>query len=251
MNPSTSSLAKLARASYTMGEKGKSKMKRMEETQDSVADTDYILNPKYSNSEISVFQLKTDPQNIVISMRGTKVGGRRGNIDLVNDLSIATGRVENESTFKRRKKKTNQIIKDLSPTTLNLTGHSLGGTTTNYTIANSNIVRKYIKSGNNFSATTFDAGAHPLYNNNITVGKGYGKILENKVNHYRTDKDVVSIGLLTNNPFGKVKTIKIKYDKKNSSNLYDQLIKGTVLGKIKQFTNETLDAHKIDHFIDD
>ena len=251
MNPSTSSLAKLAKASYLMGEKNKSKMNRMKDTQDAVIDTDYILNPSYSNSEITTYQHKDDPKNVVISMRGTKVDGRRGNIDLVSDLAIATGRVENESTFKRRKKRTNQIIKKLEPTTLNLTGHSLGGTTTNYTIANSNIVRKYIKSGNNFSATTFDAGAHPIYSNNMSVGKGYGKILEDKVVHNRTEPDVVSMGLLTNNPFGKVKTIKIKTNKKKSKGLKDKLLAGTVLGKIKQFTDETLQAHDISHFIDD
>ena len=246
--PSTEHMASLAKASYVMGQKSVKKNKRLQETQDTIKHTNYIINPKYSNHEISVFQHKKDPKNIVISMRGTKVDGRTGKKDIINDMAIATGRAGHEKTFKRRKQKTNKILKELKPNSLHMTSHSLGGATQNYTIANSNILKKYINDGNTFSAKTFNTAHHPVFDNDIKVGKKYGKTLNKKVKHFRTKNDVVSIGLKTNNPFGEVVEKDEKYEPKKNSGLFNTIIKHSKLGKIKNFTDATLHAHNIDHF---
>ncbi len=196
--PSTEHMATMAKASYLMGQKTEGKTKRLQDTQDAVNNTNYILNPKYSNSEISVFQHKENPKNVVISMRGTKIDGRRGKKDIQNDLAIATGRAGHESTFKRRKQKTNKILKELDPDALHMTSHSLGSATQNYTIANSNILKKFINDKDKiFSAKTFNGAHHPKYSNDIKVGNKYGKTLKDKVEHHRTHKDVVSLGMRT------------------------------------------------------
>ena len=248
--PSTSDMARMAQASYLMGQKDVGKTQRLTDTRNATDTTNYILNKDYTNSEISVFQHKDNPKNVVISMRGTKVDGRRGNKDIIDDLAIATGQAGHEKTFKRRKQKTNKIIKELQPTHLHMTAHSLGGATQNYTIANSKILKKYINDGNVFSAKSFNAGAHPKFNNDMSVGKKYGKTLRDKVQQHRVPGDIVSVGLRGNNPFGRVVEKKVKYSPKKDSGLYDKFISGTPLGSVRNFTDKTLHAHAISHFID-
>ena len=131
--PSTEHMATFAKASYLMGQKTLGKNKRLQETNDLTSKTNYVINPNYTNSEISVFQHKDNPKNIVVSMRGTKIDGRRGKKDIINDLAITTGRAGGEPTFKRRKQRVNKIIKELKPNGLHMTSHSLGDATQNYT----------------------------------------------------------------------------------------------------------------------
>jgi len=243
-NPSMEDMAKLAQASYQMGEKGGNKAKRLENTQNMATDTGYVVNPTYSNSEITTYQHKDDPKNVVIAHRGTKVDGRRGLKDIQNDLAFAIGMGGHETTFRRRKRKTNDIIKALDPEQLHMTGHSLGGGTLQHTIANSNKVRNKLT-----SAKTFNAAANPIFDNDIKVGKKYKKELEDKVEHHRIKNDPVSAGFAGFVPFGKVKTHSIKHDSnKGKSFLQNVVEKSTLLGQAKRFTEKGLFAHAVGHF---
>jgi hypothetical protein len=243
-NPSMEHMAKMAEASYRMGEKGANKATRVQNTQDVVDDTGYVVNPKYSNSEITTYQHKDNPKNVVIAHRGTKVDGKRGMKDIQNDLAFAVGLGGHESTFKRRKNKTNKIIRDLQPEQLHMTAHSLGGGTLQHTIANSKLVRKNLT-----SAKTFNAAANPIFDNNIKVTKNYKKELEDKVTHHRIKHDPVSAGFKTNVPFGKVKTHKVAHDAEKGKTMIQRIVENsTVLGKSKKFTERGLHAHLISHF---
>ncbi len=245
-NPSMENMAKLAQASYQMGEKGSNKTDRINNTQEIAADTGYIVNPQYSNSEITTYQHKDNPKNIVIAHRGTKVDGKRGMKDIQNDLAFAVGLGGHESTFNRRKKRTNNIIKSLEPEQLHLTGHSLGGGTLQNTIANSKIVRKNLT-----SAKTFNAAANPIFNNDVRVTKNYKKELEDKVEHHRIKNDPVSAGFAGLVPFGKVKTHSVKHDANKGKSFFQNIIeKSSVLGKAKRFTEKGIHAHLISHFHD-
>ncbi len=245
-NPSMENMAKLAQASYQMGEKGSNKTDRINNTQEIAADTGYIVNPQYSNSEITTYQHKDNPKNIVIAHRGTKVDGKRGMKDIQNDLAFAVGLGGHESTFNRRKKRTNNIIKSLEPEQLHLTGHSLGGGTLQHTIANSKIVRKNLT-----SAKTFNAAANPIFNNDVRVTKNYKKELEDKVEHHRIKNDPVSAGFAGLVPFGKVKTHSVKHDANKGKSFFQNIIeKSSVLGKAKRFTEKGIHAHLISHFHD-
>ena len=243
-NPSMENMAKLAEASYEMGDKKSNKNKRVENTQSVAEGTGYVVNPQYSNSEMTTYQHKDNPKNVVIAHRGTNVGGRRGMKDIQNDLAFAVGLGGHEKSFKRRKNRTNKIIKDLQPDQLHLTGHSLGGGTVQHTIANSKKVKKHLT-----SAKTFNAAANPIFSNETKVGKKDKKGLENKVEHHRIKNDPVSAGFKTNVPFGKVKTHSIKHDaNKGKSFLQNVVEKSTLLGKAKRFTEKGIFAHHIDHF---
>ena len=165
--------------------------------------------------------------------------------DVKTDILFAMGIGDLAPTFKRRKQRTNKIIKELEPTQFHLAGHSLGGTTANYTIANSKIVRKNLT-----SARTFNAGANPIFDNDIKVTKNYKKELEDKVIHNRIKNDVVSVGFKNNLPFGKLVTNKVKHDPSIGKSLLQNVADLSIGGLLKGFTEKSLHAHSISHFHD-
>ena len=89
--PSKEVMAKLAQGSYQMGDKDLGRKKRLENTQNLVSDTDWLVEPNHTNSEITTYRHKDDASNIVIAHRGTKLGGKRGKTDLEADIMFAMG----------------------------------------------------------------------------------------------------------------------------------------------------------------
>ena len=237
----------LARGAYQLGEKGVNKTDRVANANKMVEQTGYVVNDKHSNSEITAYQHKDNPNNVFIAHRGTKVDTDRRNKnfnDVTADLMFAVGLGGHDAKMKRRKNKTNKIIKSLNPEQLHLAGHSLGGGSVNYTIAKSKIVKDKLT-----SAKTFNAAAHPVFANDSAVSKKVKKNLEEKVEHHRIKNDPVSAGFLTNVPFGKLKTHSIKHDQNAGKSMLQNLVeKGTALGRAKRFTEKGLYAHAISHF---
>ena len=250
-NPSREHSALLTQAAYQLGEKGVSKSQRVANANKHVEQTGYVVNSEHSNSEITAYQHKDDPNNVFIAHRGTKVDTDRRNKnhnDITADLMTAVGLGGHDAKMKRRKEKTNKIIKALQPTSaLHLGGHSLGGGTLNHTIANSKKVRKHLT-----SAKTFNAAAHPVFSNGSAVSAKTKKELENKVENHRIKNDPVSAGFLTGNvPFGKLKTHSVKHDaSKGKSFLQNMVETGSALGRAKRFTEKGIHAHAISHFHD-
>lgn len=239
--------ALLAQATYQLGEKGVSKGDRVANANKMVEQTGYVVNDKHSNSEITTYQHKDDPSNVFIAHRGTKVDTDRRNKnfnDVTADLMFAVGLGGHDAKMKRRKNKTNQIVKALNPEQLHLAGHSLGGGTVNYTIAKSKKVKDKLT-----SAKTFNAAAHPVFANDSAVSKKVKKDLEEKVEHHRIKNDPVSAGFLTNVPFGKLKTHSIKHDTAKGKSLFQNIVEGsTAIGRAKVFTEKGIHAHAISHF---
>ena len=249
-NPTMEHSALLAQASYSMGDKDiKHKSERIANANKMVEDTGYVVNRDYSNSEITAYQHRDDPNNVFIAHRGTHVSGMRNKNynDITADLMFALGLGGQDMKLKRRKTKTNEIIKGLKPTQLHMSGHSLGGGSINNTIANSKKVRKNLN-----SARTFNAAAHPVFSNNSSVDEDVKKQLDNKVIQHRIKNDPVSAGFLTGNiPFGKLKQHSVKHDANlGKSYLLNIVEKTSPLGQAKRFTERGIHAHKISHFHD-
>ena len=228
-----------------------SKKDRVANANKLVEQTGYVVNSQHSNSEVTAYQHKDDPNNIFIAHRGTKVDTDRRNKnhnDITADLMTAIGLGGHDAKMKRRKNKTNSIIKALQPTSaLHMGSHSLGGATMNHTIANSKKVRKHLT-----SAKSFNAAAHPVFSNGTAVSKKVAKELENKVEHHRIKNDPVSAGFLTGNvPFGKLKTHSVKHDSSKGKSFLQNLVENTTaLGQAKIFTEKGIHAHAISHFHD-
>jgi len=247
--PTKEHSALLAQATYQLGEKGVNKKKRVENANKLVEKTGYVVNSKHSNSEITTYQHKDNPNNVFIAHRGTKVDTDRRNKnfnDITADLMFAVGLGGHDAKMKRRKNKTNSIIKALNPEQLHMGSHSLGGASQNYTIAKSKKVKDKLT-----SAKTFNSAAHPVFDNDTAVSKKVKKELENKVEHHRIKNDPVSAGFLTNVPFGKLKTHSVKHNSEKGKSLLQNLVEsGTAIGKAKKFTERGIHAHLISHFHD-
>lgn len=250
-NPSREHSALLTQATYQLGEKGVNKKDRVANANKLVEQTGYVVNSQHSNSEVTAYQHKDDPNNVFIAHRGTKVDTDRRNKnhnDITADLMTAIGLGGHDAKMKRRKNKTNSIVKALQPTSaLHMGSHSLGGATMNHTIANSRKVRKHLT-----SAKSFNAAAHPVFSNGTAVSKKVAKELENKVEHHRIKNDPVSAGFLTGNvPFGKLKTHSVKHDSSKGKSFLQNLVESTTaLGQAKRFTEKGIHAHAISHFHD-
>ena len=232
-------MATLAGGSYAMGSKS---MKKAERIRKASVHDDYIVNAQWSNADITTYQHKDNVKNVVIAHRGTDPFARRGSKDLKNDLAIAIGAGDSQRRMKYRTKRTNDIIKALHPIELHLTGHSLGGGTVNYTVANSRLVQKHLT-----SAHTFNPAAHTLFDNGLKVSKSVKAKLQDKVVHHRIKHDPVSRGLSNNNKFGTVKTYRMKHEVGHGTKLLkralshipglDWSIKGASAHGLANFTN--------------
>tara|TARA_X000001388_G_C2191821_1_gene107853 strand:+ start:115 stop:867 length:753 start_codon:yes stop_codon:yes gene_type:complete len=237
--------AKLSEGSYEMGDKAKSREERIASANKQIAGTGFSVvdDKRYTNPNMTTYK-NEETGEINVSHRGTNVGGRKGMKDIRNDFAIALGLQKLDPRFRRRTKNTERVIKDLKPEKFTMAGHSLGGGTVKYAIANSRTIRK-----NLHSAETFNSAANPILNNDLQVSKKDKKELEDKVTHHRIKGDIVSIGFNASVPFGKVKKYSVKHDEESGKGLVNKIVKkSSVLSKVKQLTSKALHAHKIEHF---
>jgi hypothetical protein len=262
VKPSKEDGAKLAEASYFMGRKKDEFKKKKDRVarvnswleESGIAD-DYTFIPGSSNSNMSVFSRKDDPKNITIAYRGTiPSAGRRSVQDLATDAGFGFGLGQIQPDLKRRKERTNDIIRELKPTNLNIVGHSLGGIAANYVVANSKKVRRNLT-----SSQTYNAGFNPIFASGVTVSDKNKEKLKNKVTHYSVKGDPISFGgrgeyKSDGVPFGKAKQQEHKYEK----GVLDKgavkfVLDNTILGDLVNPVNTTvkgIHAHGLNQFYD-
>lgn len=256
VKPTKQEGAFLSQASYLMGKKGDSKAKRTKKMNDFLdeKELDYVFLPEHSNSNISTFHKKNDPKNLTIAYRGTipDFTSRRSLQDYATDAGFGVGLGQLQPDLKRRKVRTNDIIKELRPTNLNIVGHSLGGIAANYVVANSKKVRRNLT-----SSQTYNAGFNPVANSGVAVSEKNKEKLKDKVNHYIVKGDPISFGgrgeyAKDGIPFGKATTQEHKYKKGMlDSGVAKFVMENTLLGDLIGATKATkkgIDAHNIKHF---
>jgi len=215
--------AQFAKAAYTVGQHGKT-ARSVEEANALVADTGFRIDPALSNQNISTFH-NSATGAYHIAHKGTQVGASTGLSDLIADAYFAEGR--NTGHVISRKAATERIIDQIDPAaTITMSGHSLGGHTASYAMANSDKVLERVS-----ALDTFDAASNPIFGAGLSVSGQRRASLDAKVTHHRMNADVVSKGQRWRVPFGE--TVTYKLDSKGM---------GTV--------DRALYAHDIDHFID-
>ena len=244
---STNHIAHLTKGAYVMGGKKDGKKKRVKDTQKAVGKTDYIVNSKYSDSGVTVYQHKNDAKNVVISHRGTAVGGKKGFTDLINDISFSAGFTPGyKKRFNQRKRTSERVIRDLKPTSLHVSGHSLGGATANHSVSKSKLIRDNLTSLN-----TFNAATHPVLNKELRISKTEKAKLKGKVTHHRIENDSVSLGARVRSPFGgTVKTRKNPNPPKKTKGFLKKTIGKAPVVRALKATKESIDAHSLDNFIE-
>ena len=154
------------------------------------------LVAKHSDKNMVAF---SKGRSLAIAHRGTDTSGRRTSRDVASDAALAVGQHHRNREFNKRKNRTIEIINAYPSMEIYLCGHSLGGTTMNYTLEKSGRVRDKVK-----FARSYNAGASPFA---PRVNAKIKQQLDPIVRHHRVEGDVVSASFALNVPFGKVKTI--------------------------------------------
>lgn len=170
--------------------------------------TGYKVHPNgsYSNNHVTTF-LNESTGELAIIHRGTAVGSKGGVRDIKADIAFARGQAgSNKKRFQDRMDFTEFIMKDSGASKIHLGGHSLGGGTGAYALANNKYIRDNIT-----SASFYNQAANPLFKNKSNLTKEDREMLNQKVTNNRIGGDVVSAGLRSRNEFGRVK----KYDAKS------------------------------------
>ena len=170
-----------------------------------IKDTGFEVIPEYSNRNVIAYKKTEDPTHIHISHKGTSVKSKSGVKDLYSDMLIALGLGGFSNQAKKRKNKTELILKELEPKTFTMSSHSLGNYTQNYSIAKSKKVRDNLN-----IAHGYNGASTPLFNNDLEVSNKARKELSNRVIHHRTRGDIVSKGMKTSLPFGKLIEYKLR-----------------------------------------
>lgn len=233
MDASTS--ARFSEATYRMLEKG-NKDERASRIDDDISDTGFKVDRANSNRDILTLR-NQNTNEVHIAHRGTDNTGKRTKQDITADLMFGLGLAEHNKHFNKRKNKTTKIVKQNKDTTISMSGHSYGGGSVKFALANSKPVRDNIK-----VAHTFNTMSHPIPISTYKVGRKVKRDLDDKVIHHRHKDDVVSMGLKSVVPFGKVK----EYGGKES--ITKRLLKNA--HPIFKTAN-ALDAHSLHHFIEE
>lgn len=235
----------LAESTYIMGNKRKSRKQKYNDINEMVKNTGFEVIPKYTNKNLVTFQ--NDKGAIHVAHQGTNVKSTTGFKDIVSDVGIALGLADHLPHVRKRKRQTEKVVRELKPEKFTISGHSLGGYTVNQTLADSKKVRKALT-----KAHTFNAGANPIFNENLKVSDKVKKDLDNKVEHHRVQGDLVSAGLKRFTPFGELKTYKIKdehKDERQGQRILNKMLSfNPLLSNISNLSKKAIDSHHIDLF---
>jgi hypothetical protein len=175
------------------------------------------------------------------------VGGKKGMKDVANDLSLSMGlKAGHKKRFNQRKRTTEKAIRDLGGVggQVHITGHSLGGGTANYAVAQSKLIRDNLTSLN-----TFNTAAHPVFNSDLKISTADKLKLKGRVVHHRKENDAVSFGLKTYVPLGGVvKTTNVVHDDKKGKSMVSKIVNKHPLVKLGSMGSTSLNAHSMAHY---
>ena len=188
---------------YTCGRSGSMNDDCVDDINKSLSDTGYSIVPELSDTHISTY--KNDTGDFGISHRGTCTTCSDSGKDLMADGGLAVG--FNTSMPSNRLDRTEEIVRkiksDSPDSNIKLSGHSLGGHTSAFALANSPYLQKNVD-----TLSTYNLGANPLFSALLPLDtdKNTKKLLDAKTTHYRKRGDWISAGMVANPVFGSVKS---------------------------------------------
>lgn len=168
----------------------------LNDIQDQIKDTDYVLDTSKSGREQKVF-VNPGKKNVVVAYRGTKLADKSKRFkDLVSDLSIMIGLQRFNRRFSQSQNRFDSVYNKYQDYDIETTGHSLGGS-----------LAEYINTNNPDKVT-----------NSITFSRGTGPMdliykKSNTVYDVSNSYDAISaFGRLRNRMYGKNQTIDDRYN---------------------------------------
>ncbi len=226
----------------------------------SASKSDYIANDapenfsrieSYGKGQVNVYRHNTSGE-YVISHRGTDLAkGRKSVIgDLIADFNIAVGNTSADRTNAKRMKYTERAVDAIrsnsGDSSIYLTGHSLGGSTSLHAMMNSEKVR------NNVTAHhTFNAGSSFI--SNRKADKSTLREIEQKSTHHHVAGD--SISKFVHKMPGK----SIEYASRGKVSLSERVLRaakpilntsavGSLIHSAGSTVLKTLRSHSLDNF---
>jgi hypothetical protein len=213
---------------------------------------DYERQNHLSSPDISVFNHKVEPHHI-ISHRGTDLHSDTVGKQLKADANILFGNTSHDKIHRDRAKETEKVMKSIKEThpdsKIHLTGHSLGGSTSQHAMIKSKYVRDNVTSHN-----TFNAGTSPLQTTEIDKNSPKYKEIASKSTHHHIIGDEISRNIQSN-MIGKIK----KYKNNNKPSIGQHILKfaekklkKSKLGSLVHFGADkllnTLSSHSLNNF---
>lgn len=236
--------AKASKASYGFNTTGN--LDKRTARANASAPEGFLINPNLSTRDISVLTNK-DENRSIIAHRGTDLSGSSKFKDLQADLSLLFG--GKPDLFDKRLKRTVLVAKKLreqnTDSTIDLTGHSLGGSSSAYALSKS----KYLRDNVNM-LQTFNAGSSPLDSHKL-------KENESQVIHNVVEGDPISENLK-----GQSSNVNIVAGKKDMPKISDRIVGAiTSIAGTNPIFNEVFQGsmrlkraiannHSLDNFID-
>ena len=234
MTPDTDTLAKANASSYS-GD----------------AFNGYSRVAELSSPDISTFK-HNEQNHFIVSHKGTDVHSDTLKKDLKSDLNILVGNTNHDNLQNKRAEQTENIYKKIKETNpdseIHLTGHSLGGSTSQASLIKSQFVRD-----NTTSHNTFNAGTSPLQSKTADTNHENYKQIADISTHHRVKGDSISSSI-HDSMIGNVK----HYDAKPLTipqhilNYVKPIAEQSKLGKLAHFAAskiaQTLSSHSLNNF---
>lgn len=211
----------------------------------------YSRVAELSSPDISTFK-HNEQNHYIVAHKGTDVHSNSLKKDLKSDLNILIGNTNHDSLHNKRVALTENIYKQIKQNNpdsqIHLTGHSLGGSTSQASLIKSQFVRD-----NTASHNTFNAGTSPLQSKPAdTNHENYNQIADIST-HHRIKGDSISSSI-HDSMIGNIK----HYDAKPQTipqhilTYVKPIAEQSKLGKLAHFAAskiaQTLSSHSLNNF---
>ena len=212
----------------------------------------YSRVTELSSPDISTFK-HNEQNHYIVAHKGTDVHSNSLTKDLKSDFNILIGNTNHDKLHNNRAERTEYIYKKIKETNpeseIHLTGHSLGGSTSQASLIKSQFVRD-----NTTSHNTFNAGTSPLQSKTADTNHENYKQIADISTHHRVKGDSISSSI-HDSMIGNIK----QYDSKPLTipqhilNYVKPLAEQSQLGKLAHYAAskmaQTLSSHSLNNFV--
>jgi dienelactone hydrolase len=215
----------------------------------------YEVQPQWTDKNITTYKQKVEPFHHLVVHRGTDLHADKKTVkaDLKSDWNILSGNVATDALHKKRMKRTEAIVQQIrgdGDGKIFLTGSSLGGSTVNYAVTNSQKIRNHVTQSH-----TFNGGSTPIKPKKVS--KALKDELQETMTHHHVRGDEISAHARTSLTgkhilYDSKKTIPSAAEKLYTTHIKPALAKSAI-GRLSSLVGEklydTLKKHSLKNWL--